>query len=233
MSEINDMVSRDINQLIEEEDNQHAKRPPAHHQALWVGRPRRLHHGRRPIRRPKSLAFSTWQPHPCHSTVHAIGGQVARQLSSLRAPSMMSQSDIERRATANIHRDLQHAARQALSVGGHNPSTAYNDVLTTTGEIGCAMIKTIALSLGWEKGKDCKDIVIWQKFTFQSCDGLNPQANRDGGRLRQGTQHRTPVDPRPLPGDFPSAAPLSTGTTTHTSRDRHHLLRSRSGPGHR
>ncbi|OIW25803.1 hypothetical protein CONLIGDRAFT_504782 [Coniochaeta ligniaria NRRL 30616] len=46
----------------------------------------------------------------------------------------------------------------------------WNDVLTSTGEIGCAMIKTIA-SLGWVKGtKDCKDIVIWQKFTFHEAE---------------------------------------------------------------
>ncbi|OIW30023.1 hypothetical protein CONLIGDRAFT_680814 [Coniochaeta ligniaria NRRL 30616] len=85
MSEINDMVSRDINQLIEEE-----------------------------VRRRMG------------DSVHAmVRDEVARQLSSLRASSMTSRSDVERRATANIHRDLQHTARQALSVGGHNPSTAH------------------------------------------------------------------------------------------------------------
>lgn len=42
----------------------------------------------------------------------------------------------------------------------------WKDVLSSNGEIGCAMIKFIA-SLGWVKGtKDCKDIVIWPKFAF-------------------------------------------------------------------
>ncbi|KAB5585287.1 hypothetical protein GE09DRAFT_1209903 [Coniochaeta sp. 2T2.1] len=48
---------------------------------------------------------------------------------------------------------------------GRKLPAEWQDVLTGTGEIGFAMIRFVG-ALGWTKGKDTKDIVVWPRHSF-------------------------------------------------------------------